>query len=324
MNIIELPSGSYRIREMVDGKLYSITTKRRPTDKIARRLLDEKINKDKIYSDMSFKKAAETYIEAKSNILSPATIRGYNSMLRNIPESFLCAECADIDTLLVQQMLNEYSSEHSAKSTHNLNGFVLSVLRLFNPDVNIHTTLPQIPRKNAYTPSQDDIKRLLEASVDTEYYAALYLASLSLRLSEICGLDLSDLDGNKLTIHRAYIRAEKGYVLKETPKTDASNRTIILPDNLVEWITSRGYIYRLYPNQVEKYLHRILPELGIPYFSIHKMRHFFASYAHDLGYSDAQIQSAGGWSSDFVMKKIYRHAMAEDEAAKSISNDFTF
>ena len=323
MNITELPSGSYRIREMVDGKLYSITTKRRPTDKIARRLLDEIVVK-KSTGGRTFKAAAETYIEAKYNILSPATIRGYNSMLRNIPESFLCADCANIDTLLVQQTINEYSRTHSAKSTHNLNGFILSVLRLFNPDINIHTTLPQIPRKNVYTPSQDDVKRLLEASIDTEYYACLYLASLSLRLSEICALDLSDLDGNKLTVNKAYIRGEKGYTLKETPKTDASNRTIILPDNLVKWITEHGYIYRLYPNQAEKYLHRVLPQLGIPFFSIHKLRHFFASYAHDMGYSDAVIQSVGGWSSDYVMKKIYRHAMAENEAVKSISSDFTF
>lgn len=324
MTIEKLPSGSYRIREMVNGKTYSLTVKRKPTDKIARDLIREKMDKIALYDGNSFQSAAEIYIEAKSNVLSPSTIRGYRSILRNIPGDFLVMDCGDIDNLTVQRMVNDYARDHSPKSTHNLSGFVIAVLRLFNPSVAIHTTLPQIPRKNVYTPSIEDVKTLLNASRDTDYYAALYLASLSLRLSEICALDLSDLNGNELTINKALIRSEDGYVLKDTPKTDASNRTIILPDELVEWIRERGYIYQLYPNQIEKYLIKTLPELGISFFSIHKLRHFFASYAHELGYSDANIQSIGGWSTDHVMKKVYRHALNASDAKKSMQSDFSF
>ena len=324
MTIEKLPSGSYRIREMVNGKLYSLTVKKKPTDRVARQLLDEKIENSTIYGGNTFKSAADTYIEAKNNILSPSTIRGYKSMLRNIPEDFLRMDCGDIDTLTAQKMLNEYSREHSAKSTHNLNGFILSVLRLFNPDVNIRTTLPQIPRNEPHTPSREDIMTLLEASKDTEYYAALYLASLSCRLSEICALSIEDLDGNTLTINKSLVRAEDGYVLKDTPKTDASNRQIIIPDALVEWIREHGYIYRMYPQQIDKYLRRTLPELGMEFFSVHKMRHFFASYAHELGYSDKTIQTLGGWNTDIVMKRVYRHQLNKSDAMQTLKSDFTF
>lgn len=324
MHIDQLPSGSWRIRETYKGKAYTITVKRKPTDKIARDLMDAKIHKNDGYGDMSFKKAAETYIESKNNVLSPSTIWGYNSMLRNIPEDFLKLDCTEINPLVVQQLINKYAADHSPKSVHNLHGFVVSVLRLFNPEMHIHTTLPQIPRKTPHTPSQEDIKRLLEEAKPTEFYAAIYLAAMSLRVSEICGADISDLDGDRLTIHRVRVYGENGYVYKETPKTDASNRTIILPQELVEWIQERGYIYRLYPNQIGRYLNRTLPKLGIPVFSAHKLRHFFASYAHELGYSDAVIQSMGGWTTDHVMKRVYRHAMGEEEAVKSISQDFTF
>ena len=107
MTIEKLPSGSYRIREMVNGKLYSLTVKKKPTDRVARQLLDEKIENSTIYGGNTFKTAADTYIEAKSNILSPSTIRGYKSMLRNIPEDFLRMDCGDIDTLTAQKKLNE-------------------------------------------------------------------------------------------------------------------------------------------------------------------------------------------------------------------------
>jgi integrase len=324
MTIEKLPSGSYRIREMVNGKLYSLTVKKKPTDRVARQLLDEKIENSTIYGGNTFKTAADTYIEAKSNILSPSTIRGYKSMLRNIPEDFLRMDCGDIDTLTCQKLINEYTREHSAKSARNLNGFILSVLRLYNPDVNIRTTLPPIPRREPHIPTRDEISALLDASYNTEYYAALYLASLSCRLSEICALSIEDLDGDILTINKSLVRGEDGYILKDTPKTDASNRQIKIPDNLAEWIREHGYIYRMYPQNIDKYLRRTLPELGIEFFSVHKMRHFFASYAHDRGFSDAIVLSVGGWNTDYVMKKDYRHHLNKSEAMQTMKNDFTF
>jgi integrase len=69
-------------------------------------------------------------------------------------------------------------------------------------------------------------------------------------------------------------------------------------------------------------MRRALPKLGIPFFSLHKLRHFFASYSHELGYSDAVIQAIGGWETDHVMKSVYRHAMNKDQAKKNIAADF--
>jgi integrase len=159
----------------------------------------------------------------------------------------------------------------------------------------------------------------------TDYYVPFFLAALSLRRSEICALDpAQDLHGNELTISRACVRGVDGYVIKNTPKTDASYRTIQLPAALADRIRSQGYVYRYNPNQLDKTLHRVQKKLGIPSFSIHKFRHFFASYAHDkLKLSDAQIQKIGGWSSD-VMKRVYRHAMNEDEAREMIADRFSF
>lgn len=325
MTIEELPSGSYRIREMDHGKRYSLTVKKKPSDRIARQLIDEQIAKDApAATSMSFRIAALKYIDVKDHVLSPSTIRGYNSIVRNIPEDFLAMNIREIRSYEVQKLVNDYAKDHSAKSTANLHGFVSAVLAMFCPEVHIRTTLPQKPRKKAYTPSYEDVKTLLAYSKGTEFYVAIYLAALSLRKSEILALTLDDLNGDELTINKALVKADKGFVLKPTPKTDASNRVIVIPHELAEYIRDQGYIYRRYPDQIDKYLRRHLPKLGIPFFSLHKMRHFFASYSHELGYSDAMIQSIGGWSTDTVMKRVYRHALNSDSARKEIASDFSF
>ena len=321
MTIDLRPSGKYRIRHTENGRTYSITVPYKPSKKEAYELIRAKI--DHKSAGMTFDEAYHSYIGAKSNVLSPATLRGYASIYRNIPSWFLSVDIADFDAYTAQRLVNEYSATHSPKSTSNLYTFVLSVIRLFMPEVSISITLPQKRRTEPYTPSQEDIKTLLEYSKDTQYYVPLYLACLSCRVSEICGATINDLKGNDLTINKALVRGEGGYILKPTPKTDASNRVITLPSDLAERIRDQGCIYEGYPQNIDKYLRRTLPKLGIPFFSIHKMRHFFASYAHDLGYSDAIIQKLGGWSSD-VMKRVYRHAMNEDEAKIHIASDFNF
>lgn len=324
MTIDKLPSGSYRIRQMDNGKLYTITVKKKPSDRVAQQLIDEKIALNSHSTHMSFKIAAQKYINVKSNVLSPSTVRGYNSITRNIPDDFLCLDISEIRTYEVQKLVNDYIVNHSAKSTYNLHGFVVAVLGLFCPETHIHTTLPQKPHTEHYTPSVDDVKALLKEAQSTEYYVPLYLATLSCRCSEICALTLDDLEGTQLTINKALVRSDGGYVLKHTPKTDASNRIITIPQELADRIRDQGYVYQNYPQQIDKYLRRTLPKLGIPFFSLHKLRHFFASYSHELGYSDATIQSIGGWSTDSVMKRIYRHALNESEARKQVSNDFAF
>ena len=321
MTIDKRDSGKYRIRHTENGRTYSITVPYKPSNKEAYELIRAKIDHKR--ADKTFDEAYRDYIEVKSNVLSPSTIRGYESMYRNLPSWLLPLDIAEIDNYTLQKLINGYAKEHSAKSTHNLYSLVLSVIRLFYPDSTIRATLPQKAHTEPYTPSREDVKKLLDASRQTEYYVPLYLASLSCRCSEICALTLDDLHGDQLTISKALVRADKGYVLKDTPKTDASYRTITLPRALVKRIEKQGYIYNGYPQNIDKYLRRTLPKLDIQFFSVHKLRHFFCSYCHDLGYTDAQIKKLGGWDSD-VFRKVYRHAMSEDEARKQVANDFNF
>lgn len=321
MNITKLPSGSYQIREMRDGKRYSVTVPYKPSKREAEALINEKISNhvDKI---MTFSQACKKYIQAKSNVLSDSTIKNYDSMARRTPEWFAKLDITEIDNYTMQKLVNEISLDHNPKTVRNVYGFYVTCIRLFIPDSTIRATMPQNVRKEPYTPSLDDVKKLFERAKDTDYYVALRLASLSLRRSEILALTMDDLDGNDLTVDKAMVEGLNGYVVKPTPKNDASNRIVTIPKDLADRIREQGFIYNHSPNAIDNYLRRALPKLGIPFFSLHKLRHFFASYAHELGYSDAIIQAMGGWSTDHVMKSVYRHAMNKDEARKAIAEDF--
>ena len=76
MKIEKLPSGSYRIRKMYKGKMYTVVFDRKPTQKEAMQAMAAELDKvQESHESMTFKIAAERYIESKRNVLSPSTIR---------------------------------------------------------------------------------------------------------------------------------------------------------------------------------------------------------------------------------------------------------
>lgn len=46
-----------------------------------------------------------------------------------------------------------------------------------------------------------------------------------------------------------------------------------------------------------------------PKFRFHDLRHYCASIMHAIGIPDQYIMSRGGWSSDNVMKAVYRNVI---------------
>lgn len=75
MKIEKRPSGSYRVRKMYKGQMYTVTFEHKPTQKEAMLAMADELQKvQKKHESLNFKAAAEEYIEAKRNVLSPTTI----------------------------------------------------------------------------------------------------------------------------------------------------------------------------------------------------------------------------------------------------------
>ena len=158
-------------------------------------------------------------------------------------------------------------------------------------------------------PTDSDIKRILDYARGTKFEIALTLATFGLRRSEICALTPEDLDGNMLTVNKALVQgADKKWSVKTT-KTEAGTRTIYIPDNLADLIRKQGYVYDGYPNSIVCYLQKVQKKLGIPKFSLHKLRHYYASMSHAIGIPDSYIMQSGGWKTDSTLKQVYRHAL---------------
>ncbi len=314
MKIEKLPSGSYRIRKMYKGKMYTVITEYKPTQKEAIAFMSDKLKAAESKSVyLTFQKAAESYVDMKRNVLSPRTIKEYFETTGRLPNWFNDLIVSDITQIEINRLVNELSKNKSPKTVRNYHGFISAVLGTFCPNLKISTTLPQKVRNEPYTPTKEDVKRILAEIKNTPYEIPITLACYGMRRSEICALTLDDIDEDIVHINKAIVLDEnRKWVVKNT-KTTESTRDIIIPMELADKIREQGYIYKGHPNTIYDCLKRTEQKLNIPHFSIHKLRHYFASQMSALGVPEADILKLGGWETDHVMKSVYRHSMMDKE-----------
>ena len=324
MKVEKLPSGSYRAKKVYKGKTYRITFDHKPTEKEVTIAFANKMQDDSNIKSGTFKKCALDYLANRDKVVSPSTLRTYENKIDNqLTDEFKAMNIFDIDCNAVQNEINQFASNHAPKTVQTLHGFISSVLRAYRPNLRLTTKLPQNIQKDEYIPEIEDVKRILEVAKDTRYNVPFQLAALyGCRRAEICAASIDDLKGNELWIHTDVAYYKKEWITKENPKTDASNRKIVLPDSLVEAIVEQGCIYDGHPNALNKAIHRYQKKLGIPEFDFHTLRKFFCSYAHDLGVSEANIMSIGGWATPSVMRSVYRKSMekSKQESMKQITD----
>ena len=320
MKIERLPSGNYRVRKYHNGISYTATFDYKPSQMEALRAITDLIENERVRRE-SFKYYCEKYIDSKRNVLSPSSIVTYERLIKAMSSDFLMTGIDDIKQIDVQMEINRYAENHSPKTVRSLHGFISSVLGLFRPDFILRTTLPQRIQKERYLPTQDDIKAILEASRGTEDSIAFQLGILGLRRSEICALDMTDLKDNQLHIHANMVWNKK-WIRKESPKTDAGNRTIFLPDSLVNEIRKTGYFFKYSPNKLLEHLQKLQKALEIPPFRFHDLRYFYASYASTV-MPEQDVMALGGWKSDYIFKNIYRNSMKDkrETSATAYLND---
>lgn len=322
MTIEQLPSGSYRVKKQIKGKRYCFTFDHIPSETEVAIKLMETSPEILISNSDTFEICLNKYIASKDHVLSSSTVVYYKQSGRALPKWFMQKQIDQITQIDVQKVVNDYSVNHAAKTVHNIHGVISAVIGLFRPDLILHTSLPKTKPYEPNLPLHDDIVRILKEAEGTEYHIPFQLGVLGLRRGEIIALELTDLEGDLLKIDKSKALSEGGvYRLKNIPKTVSSVRYIRLPDKLADEIRKKGYIFKGYPGTICKNLHRIQDKLGIPRCRFHDLRHYFVSYAHSMGWSDADIISMTGHKTDYVMKRVYRHSMANSDSKKKLAND---
>ena len=320
MKIEKLPSGSYRVRKQINGRRESFTFDHKPTEREV--LLRMNTLLEDVCEKGTFGYCAEKYIESRTNVLSPASIRTYNNLIKVLSKDFKNKNISSILQEDVQEEMNRYAKDHAPKSVRSLHGFVASVFGSYRPSFVLRTTLPQKETKRPYRPNKDDIDRILEYEKGTKYYIPFKLGCLGLRRGEICSISERDLKDDGLHITKTKVYDGKKWIIKQCPKTDKSNRVIPLKKKFVSEMKQYGYTFAGSPKLLNTELHRACKKLGIPTFNFHGFRHYFATMA-SLYAPEQDVMELGGWESDFVFKRIYRETMSDSvkQSAKKIMDN---
>lgn len=255
--------------------------------------------------------AITKYIDMKRNVLSPSTVLGYEAMQKNYFQEIGLTRLQELDNTALQVWISELSKRLRPKTVRNIHGLLASTLDMFSPDFRLKTTLPAKKKPELYTPSDDDIKKLLQHIAGTELEIAVLLAAFGpMRRGEICALTADDIHGNIVDVNKSMVLGPNGLWSVKQPKTYGSYRSIQYPDFVINKIKgTEGRIIKATPNQISNRFKRAVIYSHLPHFRFHDLRHYAASIMHAIGVPDQYILQRGGWSSDNVMKTVYRNVI---------------
>lgn len=281
--------------------------------------------------EITVREAMDSYIEAKSNVLSPSTVDGYMKVKKLWLQSIMNIKLCDLTKEQIQYAVNIDAASLSPKTVRNAYGFLTASLRLRGYKDFDDITLPQKKKPKIAIPTDEELKLLCGAAkkygIELEVYLAAYMG---FRRSEISAIDPAqdiDLKTKTINIDKALVRSYTGKnVLKDT-KTTSSERVIAIPKfmlPIVEEAVKSGRKMKK-PNYIEKNFCALRDELGMKHINFHTLRHYFASTLVILGVPDFYAIKLMGHGSDAMLKQVYQHIRQDylDDAASKIDTFYT-
>ena len=326
----KLPSGSWRCRvyshtDTSGRKIYRSFTCADPTQK-GKRICEREAaawaaeRELRSQSAKPFRQSVQDYIDARRNTLSPRTIEDYERTARLYLGQLLNINTDAITQKDIQKQINLLSKRLSPKTVANVHCLISAVMRQDRPGYALHTTLPQRTKPQLTIPTDADVAALLASVKGSSLELPIMLAAFGpMREGEICALRMANISGT--TVHvcenmvRKMVDGKTTWIIRH-PKSTDGDRYIEYPDFVAElWKDKTDRLVAYNPTSLSKEFKRRITRLNIPPFRFHDLRHYSASIQHALGVPDAYIMQRGGWSSDRVLKAVYRHAL-DDQTRK--------
>lgn len=325
----QLPSGQWRTlvyshTENIDGKKkriyesFTADTRKESEFAAAKFALDKKAATK---ANMTVEKAINTYIDTKSNILSPSTIRAYKLNAKNHLEGIKQIPVDKLTSVMVQSELNALSGKKlSPKTIRNIYGMLTAALKEAKPELQLKCVLPQKKKTEITVPTADELDKLIKATDGDLQLAIKLSAYMGLRRSELCALTWDDIDlkNRKLKINKGKVMDSKGkYIVKGT-KTTNSTRTLDIPLVVLKDLEAiedkTGDLLSLVPNHMHKPFKKAIQQAGINDFRFHDLRHYYASVMLSLGVPDKYAMERMGHSTSNMLKTVYQHTFEEKQA----------
>lgn len=313
-----LPSGSYRVRVYVnDLKAYKSFTadSKRGAERMANDWLIEHEEEVRREQMLTFEKTANAYIEQRRTTLSPTTIAGYETIMKNNVERLKNIALDELTQQQIQDWVNELTVSLSPKSVRNIYGFFKSVVNYH--DVPLRLSKIQLPRKTRKFKRLPSAQLVIDTFKGTDIELPVLLAVWgSLRMSEILGIQARDIEGDVLTISRVKVKVNNETVVKERAKTYNSNRQLRLPPPIMTLINAAGksgkeFLIDYTRSQIfEKYTWQ-MKKLGYQ-VTFHDLRHINASVMAALNIPDLYAMERGGWSNTNTLKAVYQQTFSTE------------
>ena len=266
--------------------------------------------------NITLTKAIDKYIEDRSEILSPSTIRGYRTIQRNRFQQLMELPIAKITTQTIQRAVNADARECSWKTIGNALGLVSGVLGYYDIKIG-KLTLGEDPHQEKAIYTDLELVRLLQelqgSNIELEALLALWLG---LRWSEIAGLrwDAVDLNRGMVHIHEALVPNEENKLVSKGTKTAKSTRSIICPDYILQLLKTRertgDHVCSVCSQTALRRLAKVCKAADVPCYGFHRMRHQNSSVMALLNIDPKYAMDRGGWASEKVMHQVYTHTMA--------------
>ena len=185
--------------------------------------------------------------------------------------------------------------------------------------------------------TKDEYLKFAKVVMDkpTSYYAFEVLYWCGIRLGELLALTASDFNFERqtLTINKS-LQNIKGNIIITPPKTPKSNRTIKIPQFLVDEM--QDYIKSLYGLEPDDrifpiskaYLHhemnRGAKAAGVKRIRIHDLRHSHVSLLIEMGFSAvAIVERVGHESIDITYRYAHLFPTKQTEMANRLNSEWT-
>ncbi len=314
----QLPSGSWRCRVYIDGKIRSFVDTDK--DEAVRKAMLCKLTKsndpDKIkksHEMMTVGDAIDKYISNRSKVLSPSTIKSYKSIRQYRFQSIMNKQLSY--TFDWQLIINNEAGEVTAKTLKNAWGLVSSALKEYNVAIP-SVRLPQIV-KNEHEFLQPEQIRIFVKAIEGHRFELPYLLALhGLRRSEICAVKKSNIKKDTIVVSGSKVYDEDGNLVeRKENKTVESKRSVPIMIPRIKSLAIQcdtEYVCPYSPSILTHPLNTVCRQNDLPEVGLHGLRHSFASLCYHLHISEMECMKLGGWSDINVMRKIYTHLADTD------------
>lgn len=265
------------------------------------------------YGNPTLADAIDAYIAERSNVLSPATIRGYKTIRRTRFQCVMGRHIKDVKSW--QTVVNDEARMVSPKTVKNAWGLVKGVLE--RNGVSTDVTTPQVPPADREFLQPEEIRPFLDMIRGTNIEMAAILALHGLRRSELLALTKSSVKDGYIRVRGAVVPDETHqYHEKPTNKNKSSARLVpVMIPRLVDLVATckTDRLVTMHPDGLARRVNSLCRQNGFPEVGLHGLRHTFASLCYSQRLSEMETMRLGGWSDPGTMRKIYTHLAERDK-----------